>query len=142
MRKIVLHSALLIGVVLLAGCNDGAPILPFTTDGCSDFPDGTPRHRQIWRDCCVAHDRAYWRGGTYDERLEADRALQACVAVTGERAIARIMLAGVRVGGSPWWPSRFRWGYGWPWPRGYAPLTAAERAQANQALRQPPAPAP
>lgn len=29
----------------------------------------------------------------------------------------RLMLAGVRVGGAPWWPTPFRWGYGWPWPR-------------------------
>jgi hypothetical protein len=140
-RKDLLKGTL-IGAALLAGCNDGTSIRPFATDGCSDFPDGTLRHRQIWRDCCVAHDRAYWRGGTYDERLEADRALQACVFATGETAIASIMLAGVRVGGSPWWPTRFRWGYGWPWPRGYAPLTAAEREQADRALRHPAAPAP
>jgi hypothetical protein len=41
----------------------------------------------------------------------------------------------VRVGGSPYWPTRFRWGYGWPWPRGYRALTPAERDQIQKALR-------
>jgi hypothetical protein len=127
---------------LLAGCAGDAAIRPFTTDGCSDFPDGTPRNRQLWRDCCVAHDRAYWRGGAYGERLEADRALRACVAAVGEPAVAQIMLAGVRVGGSPWWPTRYRWGYGWPWPRGYRELTPAEREQADRALRDTPTSTP
>jgi hypothetical protein len=110
---------------------------PFSTDGCSDFPDGNLRHRSLWRTCCVEHDRVYWQGGTYAERTAADLALERCVAAVGEPAIARLMLAGVRVGGSPWWPTRYRWGYGWPWPRGYRALTAAERAQIEEALRQP-----
>lgn len=29
------------------------------------------------------------------------------------------MLSGVRVGGSPYWPTKFRWGYGWSYPHGY-----------------------
>jgi hypothetical protein len=122
--------------MLLAGFNANAQISPFTTDGCSEFPDGTPRHRQIWRACCVAHDRAYWRGGTREERLQADLDLETCVAEVGEPAIARLMLAGVRVGGSPWWPTPYRWGYGWPWPRGYEPLTPEEQQQADQALKK------
>jgi hypothetical protein len=128
--------------MLLAGANANAQISPFTTDGCSEFPDGTPRHRQIWLDCCVAHDRAYWRGGTRDERMQADLALETCVAEVGEPAIAKLMLAGVRVGGSPWWPTPYRWGYGWPWPRGYGPLTPEEQQQADRALNNAPASTP
>ena len=41
--------------------------------------------------------------------------------------IAAIMLAGVRVGASPYWPTRFRWGYGWPYFRGYKPLSTSEK---------------
>lgn len=120
---------------LSAGCATQGPLRPFTTDGCSDFPDGTPTHKTLWRACCVAHDKAYWQGGTYDERRKADRELQHCVANVGEPGIAALMLAGARVGGSPYWPTRFRWGYGWPWPRGYRALTAAERDQVQKALR-------
>jgi hypothetical protein len=126
---------LVLAVTTLPGCASDAHLRPFTTDGCSDFADGTPKHKTLWRNCCVTHDKAYWVGGTYAERLAADKALRQCVAAVGEPHIGALMLAGVRVGGSPFWPTRFRWGYGWPWPRGYRPLTAEERAQVDEALR-------
>ena len=102
---------------------------PFTSDGCSRFPNGTPWQNELWLDCCTAHDLAYWKGGTYQERLDADRELEACVARVGEPEVALLMLAGVRVGGSPFFPTPFRWGYGWPYPRYYVPLTEDERKQ-------------
>jgi len=105
------------------------PIKPFTTDGCSAFPDGNYQQQTLWRPCCTAHDYAYWQGGTYNQRLVADQALHHCVAQLGEPTIARLMLAGVRVGGSPFLPTPFRWGYGWSYPRGYKPLTLAEKQQ-------------
>jgi len=102
---------------------------PFTSDGCSIFPDGTLAHKQLWLSCCTAHDFAYWQGGTYDERLQADEALESCVAHVGEPEIATLMLAGVRVGGSPYLPTSFRWGYGWSYPRLYKALTEEEKSQ-------------
>jgi hypothetical protein len=104
-------------------------IAPFTTDGCSIFPDGTYEQKELWLSCCTTHDYAYWQGGTYDERLIADEQLQQCVAKVGEPQIANLMLAGVRVGGSPYLPTSFRWGYGWSYPRFYKPLTAEEKRQ-------------
>lgn len=104
-------------------------IKPFTSDGCSSFPDGTFEHNQLWLSCCTAHDYAYWQGGTYQERLVADKELQQCVAKIGEPHIANLMLAGVRVGGSPYLPTSFRWGYGWSYPRWYKVLTDAEKKQ-------------
>lgn len=109
-------------------------LAPFTSDGCSAFPDGTHEQGQLWLSCCVAHDVAYWQGGTYEERVAADLGLQQCVAKVGDSRIAGIMLAGVRVGGTPYLPTRFRWGYGWPYPRGYQKLTAEELEQV-QAMR-------
>ena len=32
------------------------------------------------------------------------------------------------------WPTRFRWGYGWPYFRGYKTLTAAEEQRAEELL--------
>ncbi|KZN70412.1 hypothetical protein [Pseudoalteromonas luteoviolacea] len=104
-------------------------ISAFTSDGCSVFPDGTPTQKELWLSCCTAHDYAYWKGGTYDDRLNADRELEKCVANVGEAKIAKLMLAGVRVGGSPYLPTSFRWGYGWPYPRFYEPLSPTELAQ-------------
>ena len=102
-------------------------IKPFTSDGCSAFPDGTFAHKKLWLSCCATHDYAYWQGGTYEERLIADKALRQCVSKVGEAQIAKLMLTGVRVGGSPYFPTSFRWGYGWSYPRGYQALTEAEK---------------
>ena len=81
----------------------------FESDGCSAFPDGTSEQNELWLSCCHKHDLAYWRGGTYKARLESDRALESCVTNVGEPEIALLMLAGVRVGGTPFLPTKFRW---------------------------------
>tara|TARA_R110001592_G_scaffold362770_1_gene678156 strand:+ start:4911 stop:5402 length:492 start_codon:yes stop_codon:yes gene_type:complete len=107
-------------------------IKPFLSDGCSSFPNGTLEQKELWLSCCEAHDYAYWMGGSYQQRLDADNALQQCVAATGEPKIAQLMLAGVRVGGTPFLPTRFRWGYGWPFFRGYQTLSAEDAAQINK----------
>ncbi|MEJ6474195.1 hypothetical protein [Pseudoalteromonas piscicida] len=107
---------------------------PFTSDGCSAFPDGTLAQRELWLSCCTAHDLAYWKGGTAAEREKADIALQECVAAVGQKEVATLMLAGVRLGGLPYLPTPFRWGYGWSYPRRYAELTAEELAQVNKQM--------
>ena len=104
-------------------------IKPFTSDGCSAFPDGTFTQQELWLSCCTAHDYTYWQGGTYDERVTADKELQQCVAKVGQPEIAALMLAGVRVGGTPLLPTTFRWGYGWSYPRWYQALTLEEKKQ-------------
>jgi hypothetical protein len=104
-------------------------IKPFTSDGCSAFPDGTFVQEELWLSCCTAHDYSYWQGGTYEDRLAADQQLQQCVSRVGEPQIAQLMLAGVRVGGSPFFPTSFRWGYGWSYPRFYKALTVEEKEQ-------------
>lgn len=116
------------------GCQIFGPdrLQPFTTDGCSTFPEGTREHKDLWHRCCTAHDQKYWAGGSYEERLQADLELRACVQSVGKPVIADLMLAGVRVGGSPWWPSAFRWGYGWPYTHGYSSLTPDELEQVGK----------
>lgn len=109
---------------------------PFTTDGCSSFPDGTLQQRTLWHNCCVRHDIEYWKGGTYEGRIIADKKLEQCVTRVGEPNIAKLMLAGVRVGGSPYWPTPYRWGYGWPYFRDYGPLNDAEQLQVQKKLNE------
>jgi hypothetical protein len=121
-------------VFALSGCSSSGGIKPFTTDGCSMFPEGTEKQKDLWLTCCINHDLDYWKGGTSEERLRADQELKACVAQTGEPEIARLMLAGVRVGGTPYVPTKFRWGYGWPWFRGYGELSDVEWEQVKQRL--------
>jgi hypothetical protein len=94
----------------------GAGALPdfiFTTDGCSRWPDDG------WVACCIAHDIAYWCGGSDQDRLDADRELMRCVNGRTD-SLGGILYAGVRLGGLPWLPTPWRWGYGWDnWPAGY-----------------------
>jgi hypothetical protein len=91
----------------------GSPSLPFRFDGCSWWPDGD------YRDCCQAHDYAYWCGGSPAERATADERLRACVAQKRGGAYARLMWLGVRAGGHPSVPLYFRWGFGHPYAGGY-----------------------
>jgi hypothetical protein len=121
-------------IALFATTASAEDLRPFTTDGCSAFPDGTPKQQSLWAECCITHDLAYWKGGTYDERLVADQNLEACVARLGEPEIAKLMLAGVRVGGSPYFPTSYRWGYGWPYQRGYQALSSAELDQVREQI--------
>ena len=129
-------------MLIVAGPASADELADFTSDGCSSFPDGTVKQRRLWRSCCVVHDLAYWIGGSRDERVSADLALRECVAQVGEPTIAELMLVGVRVGGTPWWPARFRWGYGWSYGRGYEEvgedekdMVAEKRQAANELLK-------
>lgn len=89
------------------------PPHPFTTDGCTLWLDGD------WVQCCVEHDIAYWCGGSAEERERSDETFRDCIAAAGSPNMAAWMLATVRIGGFPWYPVSWRWGYGWVWPHGY-----------------------
>ena len=124
-------------VVLLAACAQEEGLKPFTSDGCSLFPDASLINTDDWCDCCVAHDLAYWRGGTRAERETADQALKACVLEkTGDSALATLMYEGVRAGGSPYFYNWYRWSYGWPYERKYQALTPKETATADTLEQQ------
>jgi hypothetical protein len=122
-------------LALFAAAANAAELAPFTSDGCSAFPDGSLEEQELWLECCTEHDYAYWKGGTYSEREAADRKLRACVEQVGEPGIAALMLAGVRVGGTPYLPTRFRWGYGWPYFRGYKEVSDEEATQIAEARK-------
>ena len=121
-------------IPLLSSCQAIIPnrLADFSTDGCSQFPEGTHAHKDLWHQCCTEHDKKYWAGGSAEDRMSADEALHACVKSVGKPEIAALMLAGVRVGGSPWWPTTFRWGYGWPYTHGYSVLTPEELEQVRK----------
>jgi hypothetical protein len=130
-----LKTGVLVGtawLTLISAMAQADELQPFTSDGCSAFPDGTLLQNELWLKCCTVHDYEYWKGGTYEERLESDKALKECVTKVGEPEIAILMLAGVRVGGTPFLPTTFRWGYGWSYPRFYGALTEAELVQVRK----------
>lgn len=123
--------------LLLSACAVTDAMQPFSTDGCSMFPDRTLIGEADWCRCCVAHDLAYWRGGTAEARLQADQALRSCVQrASGSEALADVMFAGVRAGGGPYYYTPYRWGYGWAYGRPYQALTAEEEKQAATLERE------
>jgi hypothetical protein len=103
--------------------NTSLPPYPFTTDGCTLWPNGS------WEQCCVIHDMAYWCGGPDKLRRKADRDLRMCVDQKSH-VNATLMYLGIRVFGTRWMPAPWRWGYGHPWPD-RAPPAADESAQAQ-----------
>ena len=127
-----LSATLLLFAVVLSACASEGQLRPFSTDGCSLFPDHSLISKADWCQCCVAHDLAYWRGGTAEARLKADQELSACVRrLTGNKALAALMYSGVRTGGGPHFYTPYRWGYGWPFGRAYRELTPEEEAKAS-----------
>jgi len=109
-------------------------LTPFTSDGCSLFPDGTTDAPSLWVHCCIQHDLAYWAGGTRAKKRQADHALAQCVKQTGQSHISQLMHSGVAFGGSAYYPTFYRWGYGWPYLRGYKALTPTEKAAVIEQL--------
>jgi hypothetical protein len=82
-------------------------------DGCSMAPDlDFPR-------CCDRHDVRYWPGGSKAERRQADLEFRQCIEAADHPLLAGIYYYGVRIGGSPYLPTPWRWGFGWDYPRDY-----------------------
>jgi hypothetical protein len=82
-------------------------------DGCSMAPDFN------FIDCCDQHDARYWLGGSAAARALADQEFSQCVAAKDHAVLAKLYYLGVRVGGTPYLPTPWRWGFGWPYPHGY-----------------------
>lgn len=103
---------------------------PFTTDGCSVVPDFS------FTSCCVEHDVDYWKGGTKQERKESDKRLRACVKEKSNGLTGSMFYWGVRVGGTPYMATSYRWGYGWKFLRPYGELNEAELEQVTRLYPQ------
>jgi len=125
-----------LGICLMqAACVTPSSIQPtdlreFTTDACTGYPEGTRDDPTQWEACCLTHDEQYWAGGKKAGRSTADSGLRQCVRDSGASKFrARMMWFAVRIGGTPLIPSSYRWAYGWPYYRGYKPITAEEQVQ-------------
>ncbi len=132
-----LHNKLIL-IVLLLSINSvtAGQLDEFSSDGCSQFPDGTLSDKNLWCECCITHDIAYWQGGTQKQKTQADQALRECVfKKTDNKLLADTMYYGVMVGGSPKLPMWFRWGYGWQYGRGYQSLNLLEKKEVDVKLQ-------
>ncbi len=133
--NLAIIQILVVLTLLACGTTSASDLHDFTSDGCSLFPDGNVKDRALWCDCCLAHDIAYWQGGTKEDRKHADEVLRECVLEsTGSKALADMMYDGVRAGGHPAFLTWYRWGYGWKYGKAYAPLTKQEKQQVREKL--------
>jgi hypothetical protein len=114
---------------------DGLFLKPFTTDYCSEWPDGKLTDPKQWADCCFTHDMHYWIGGTKDERIASDKELKRCVKNASDSFNGFLMYLGVRMGGKPG-NAAYAWGYGWTKDRDYFELDSDEAKKAYQLLEQ------
>lgn len=86
----------------------------FVSDGCTLF------RRDDLHQCCVVHDRAYWEGGSSISRRNADLKFKECVqGISQNTMLSQGMYVAVRLGGSPYIKTPWRWGFGWEYGRGY-----------------------
>ena len=113
MKKVIVFTFFILSFasISFAQTSQNVEVFPegFVSDGCSKFPDGN------YRDCCVAHDVKYFKGGSWKERWRADNDLRKCVAAKKgfhHKPLSITMWMGVRAFGVPWLPTKFRWGFG------------------------------
>ncbi len=107
----------------------------FTTDYCSEWPDGKLTDPKQWAECCFAHDMSYWLGGSKDDRVAADKQLKQCVKEASDSLNGFLMYLGVRMGGRPG-NAAYAWGYGWTKDREYFELLPDEIDNAKVLLEQ------
>lgn len=113
--------------------SEGLILKPFTTDYCSEWPDGKLTDPKQWAECCFTHDISYWIGGTKDDRVTADKELKRCVRQASDSLNGFLMYIGVRMGGKPGNAS-YAWGYGWTKDRDYFELNEEEAKKAKELL--------
>ena len=88
----------------------------FISDGCS----GLFFTKVNWENGkgCLTHDYAYWKGGTFTMKRNADNDLYNHIISLGHSKIyAFIIWFAVTIGGLPFIPTPWRWGYGYPYPQ-------------------------
>jgi hypothetical protein len=123
--------------LLFCHCAWEPKIAAFTTDGCTLSPEQSPLGLHNWRDCCIEHDLAYWKGGSEEERLAADNRLRACILEETENPrLAKAYFEAVQLGGKAQYPTTYRWGYGWNFLRPPGPLTDQERILVDKRLKE------
>jgi hypothetical protein len=92
---------------------------PFASDGCSviqpvyEFFGATPPAAAF----CRLHDVDYWAGGPLRDYVRANREVRQRTSAAGYPVLAWIRWLGVTLGGWPFLPTPWRWGFGWHFGR-------------------------
>lgn len=108
----------------------------FKTDYCTFFPEGTPSKPDVWKDCCLQHDLAYWTGGSKSKQDLADLELKKCVTKSSSPFFGNLMYRGVRIGHYSPIKNEGYWGNGWgDKERGFKPLSLTEKEVIIEAVK-------
>lgn len=106
----------LVGVLGAQGVQMLNALPPPYKDGCSGGMSAFYRNVlgkvPVWEACCDTHDKAYERGGSFTTKARADATLRDCVAASGHVFEGWTMWAAVQIGGQPFFPAGWRWGFG------------------------------
>lgn len=96
----------------------------FKSDGCSMFPESSFKDSPQLQACCIEHDFQYWKGGSSNEKVDADKTFKQCVSQVrdNKEGLAKLMYWAVHLFGRPGSGLPFQWGYGWKKNRKYHPL--------------------
>ncbi len=115
-------------------------LIPFETDYCTGYAEGTHEQPNLWKQCCIEHDLYFWAGGSQADRNQTDLRLKSCIEKTGATFQANLMYLGVRIGGMS--PIKFKgkqWGNAWGEGRShYQKLTLEETYQVFHELELSP----
>jgi hypothetical protein len=113
-------------------------LLPFQTDYCTGYTEGTLSDPTAWKDCCLTHDLFFWAGGTIENRDQADHELLTCVEETGHPYQAHLIYLAVRAGSrSPIKIKGKQWNNGWSGREDALPLTPIEIDQIENEISKP-----
>ncbi len=124
-------------LIILISCSvfaGGAHLKSFMTDGCTMFPEGTPRRPSLWKHCCFEHDLRYWFGGASADMDFADESLKQCVKEAAGSFWANLIYQGVREGHYSPIKNQYHWSWGWEPERADSPLSAAEKTTIRSGL--------
>lgn len=92
----------------------GEALTAFSTDYCTNYPEGTREEPELWKVCCLEHDMYFWAGGTRADRDRADLGLRSCVEKRAGTSQANLMYYAIRAGSlSPIKYPDKKWNNGW-----------------------------
>lgn len=111
MKVLLIVSILTLYLISFANASS---LSSFATDYCTNYPEGTRRDPEQWKDCCLMHDMYFWAGGSKQDRYNSDQELRRCVEETGAYNRARLIYYAVRAGSySPVKYPDKKWNNGW-----------------------------
>jgi hypothetical protein len=143
-KTLILVTFIVCFILFSQAISQAAPedLSPFVFDGCTWSPDGSWDNPNLFCECCLVHDMAYWQGGSEAERDRVDWEFKQCITErSGSEAVGWTYYWGVRAGGDPnpyffFYYTRWRWGFGWPPGRLYTEMTEQERLRATELLNE------